>query len=774
MPIDMRALFALSEGCDPREWGRLRAAQLDAGRQLAWFALAANLLATAVCAALLYPRMPFWQVASWSTLLIAGTVWVTIRRRLAPSRAAGHGGRTDIRATLWEGGSLALAWSVIPVFFCPQVPVATSIGLGLTLMIVMTGAAFAMAPLPLATLMFVGTLGFVSFVQLMLMHAVAIAGGVLAFTLLLMTACLSRTRALVTIHNAQAVLDERDETISVLLLEFEESAAEWLWETDATRRVIRPSARFARACGRAPADIDGMPILQLLAGPSWDSGTFAAGLRALAEKLRNRDSFVNLRLPIRFTEQERWWQLAAAPRYDDRGIFCGFRGVGADVTDQRASADKINRMARFDTLTGLPNRRLITETLSDAMIAAEACGGRCAFMMLDLDRFKAVNDTLGHPVGDRLLCQVAERLGHMMSANESCGRLGGDEFALVVRDASDTGAVEELAGRIITALSRPYDVDHYTLHIGASIGLAFGPRDGRTSEMLIRSADLALYRAKDAGRGVFRVYEPALYVQAEERRVLEIALRGALDRGEMSLAYQPIIDTQGGMLRGFEALLRWESPEFGTVPPSRFIPLAEDARIIAQIGAWVLRTACAEAASWPEGLRIAVNVSPVQLQNDGFVTTVATVLADSGLSADRLELEVTEGVFLREDRGATTTLARILDLGVRLSLDDFGIGHSSLGYLSRTRFSSIKIDGSFVRAAARGGREALAIIRAVVALAQSLDIATIAEGVETQDERQLVAALGCTHAQGDLFGRALPVTETRTLAERDWTDSAAA
>ncbi|MEG8020208.1 putative bifunctional diguanylate cyclase/phosphodiesterase [Sphingomonas aerolata] len=774
MPIDMRALLALSEGCDPREWGRLRAAQLDAGRQLAWFALAANLLATAVCAALLYPRMPFWQVASWSTLLIAGTVWVTIRRRLAPSRAAGHGGRTDIRATLWEGGSLALAWSVIPVFFCPQVPVATSIGLGLTLMIVMTGAAFAMAPLPLATLMFIGTLGFVSVVQLMLMHAVALAGGARLHAVADDRLPQPDARAG---HDPQcaggARRTRRDDQRAPARVRGERSRMAVGNRRDTTRDPAQRSLR-AGVRSRAGMDIDGMPILQLLAGPSWDSGTFAAGLRALAEKLRNRDSFVNLRLPIRFTEQERWWQLAAAPRYDDRGIFCGFRGVGADVTDQRASADKINRMARFDTLTGLPNRRLITETLSDAMIAAEACGGRCAFMMLDLDRFKAVNDTLGHPVGDRLLCQVAERLGHMMSANESCGRLGGDEFALVVRDASDTGAVEELAGRIIIALSRPYDVDHYTLHIGASIGLAFGPRDGRTSEMLIRSADLALYRAKDAGRGVFRVYEPALYVQAEERRVLEIALRGALDRGEMSLAYQPIIDTQGGMLRGFEALLRWESPEFGTVPPSRFIPLAEDARIIAQIGAWVLRTACAEAASWPEGLRIAVNVSPVQLQNDGFVTTVATVLADSGLSADRLELEVTEGVFLREDRGATTTLARILDLGVRLSLDDFGIGHSSLGYLSRTRFSSIKIDGSFVRAAARGGREALAIIRAVVALAQSLDIATIAEGVETQDERQLVAALGCTHAQGVLFGRALPVTETRTLAERDWTDSAAA
>jgi predicted signal transduction protein with EAL and GGDEF domain len=343
-----------------------------------------------------------------------------------------------------------------------------------------------------------------------------------------------------------------------------------------------------------------------------------------------------------------------------------------------------------------------------------------------------------------------------------------------VQDATDFGAVERLASKIIDTLSRAYEVDQHTLYIGASIGLAIGPRDGRTAEMLIRSADLALYRAKDAGRGVFHAYEPELHVQAEERRVLEMALRQALERGEMHLNYQPVVDAGTGQLTGFEALLRWISPQFGNVSPAKFIPLAEDARLIQPIGEWVLRTACEEAARWPSEIRVAVNVSPDQLQNPNFVNIVTSALANAGLSAERLELEVTESVFMHEGLGATKVLERVLDLGVRLSLDDFGTGYSSLGYLSRTRFSSIKIDRSFVQSAAKGGKEAIAIIRAVVALAQSLGMATTAEGVETESEHRMVQDLGCTKVQGYYFGRPLPVEEARTIALRRWDDAAAA
>ena len=767
-------LLGLRDGADPAEWSRIRAAQLSAGRSMALFLLTANILATLAIVFLVEGIVPLWQATTWSALMVAIAVTIAFRRLSTDPRGERYASVRDLRKTGWEGLALALGWSTVPVLFCTHAPSGTTAGLGITLAVLMTAAAFVMAPLTLATLIFLGYLGAAMVVQLVMAGTPAAAVGIFGFTLMLMIVCVSRARALVTIRASEIALGDRDETVSLLLHEFEETGADWLWETDTARRIVRASPRFAAACGLDPADIEGMPFLQLLAGPTWETGEFAAGLRMLAQRLKARESFRDLRVPVQIAGEDRWWEIAASPRYGDLGEFCGFRGVGSDVTEQRASVDRINRMARFDTLTGLPNRLMINETLARTIVEAEKLGSRYAFMMLDLDRFKAVNDTLGHPIGDRLLGRVSERLDHLMDDDCLCGRLGGDEFAVIVPDANDIAEVEHLAQRIIESLSRPYELDAHTLYIGASIGLAIGPRDGRTAEMLVRSADLALYRAKDSGRGVFRTYEPELHVQAEERRVLELALRTAVENGEMHLDYQPVVDADTRHLQGFEALLRWTSPGLGSIPPSKFISIAEDARLIAPIGAWVLRTACAEAAKWPSDIRIAVNVSAIQLQNPSFLTTIASALANSGLSAERLELEVTENVFLHEGLGVTRVLDRLLDLGVRLSLDDFGTGYSSLGYLSRTRFSSIKIDHSFVRDAAQGVREAVAIVRAVVALAKSLDIATTAEGVETEVEHRMVRDFGCTKAQGYYFGRPMPAEQARTLANRGWKASAAA
>ena len=768
--IDFAALLGLRDGPDKAEWGRIRAAQLHAGRELALFMLGAHLLGAALTVAICQTIAPLWLLVGWAGLTGAVALLVALRRLASHHRKDGYATAADLRATVSEGSALAIAWSLPPLFFGAAAESGQAYGLWLILSVLMTASALAMAPLALATLVFLGVVGLTVAAHLVLGGVYAAAGATALFTLICMAACVNRAQSLVLIRAHQIALEERDETVSLLLREFEESGADWLWETDAARRVVKASPRFAFACGLDPVTINGLPFLQVLAGPTWESGVFANALHVLAEKMKARESFRDLRLPVHINAEERWWELAASPRYDERGAFMGFRGVGSDVTEQRASADKINRMARFDTLTGLPNRLLINETLVRAMAEADKWGKRCAFMMIDLDRFKAVNDTLGHPVGDRLLGRVSERLSQLMGGNELCGRLGGDEFAVVVRDATDTAAVEKLARAIIESLSRPYEVDQHTLYIGASVGLATGPRDGRTAEMLIRSADLALYRAKDAGRGVFVSYEPALHVQAEERRTLELALRQALENGEMHLHYQPVVDAETARLTGFEALLRWHSPQFGNVSPAKFIPLAEEARLIAPIGEWVLRTACAEAARWPVAVRVAVNVSADQLQNPGFVSTVTSALANSGLAAERLELEVTESVFMHEGLGATKVLERVLDLGVKLSLDDFGTGYSSLGYLSRTRFSSIKIDRSFVQGASKGVREAIAIIRAVVALAKSLGMATTAEGVETEAEHQLVQELGCSKVQGYYFGRPLPVGEARALATRQWTE----
>jgi diguanylate cyclase (GGDEF)-like protein/PAS domain S-box-containing protein len=636
----------------------------------------------------------------------------------------------------------------------------------MVLSVLLAAAAVAMAALPMATICFIMVVGGAATAALQLASLNGYAATAFLFTILAAYGCFQRARALVEIRANEIALAERDETVSLLLREFEEEDADWLWEIDAHRRVVRASPRFARSIGIDPKAIDGMSFLEALAGPTWESGQFASGLHQLSDKLKAREAFRDLLLPVYIEGQERWWEMSASPRHDERGGFIGFRGVGSDVTEARESADKINRMARYDTLTGLPNRLLINEALARAMAEAEKWGSRCAFMMIDLDRFKAVNDTLGHPIGDRLLGRVSERLRGQVTENEMIGRLGGDEFAVVVRDASDIARIERLAHTIINALSQPYEVDQHTLYIGASVGMAVGPRDGRTSEMLIRSADLALYRSKDAGGGTFHSYEPQLHVRAEERRVLEMALRNAIENDELHLNYQPVVDAGSGSLTGFEALLRWTHPEMGPISPAKFVPLAEDARLIVPIGEWVLRHACDEAAGWELPARVAVNVSAEQLHNPAFVGIVASALAESGLPADRLELEVTESVFMREGTAAVQTLEKILDLGVRLSLDDFGTGYSSLGYLSRTRFSSIKIDRSFVQGASKGEKEAIAIIRAVVALAQSLGMATTAEGVETEDEHLMIRQLGCTKVQGYYFGRPLPVEEARQLTVR--------
>nr|WP_232479729.1 GGDEF and EAL domain-containing protein [Sphingomonas sp. TX0522] len=767
-------MLGLTDGADAAQWARIRSKQLDAGRHLALFLLAANLIGAALVVPLFAGNEPLTYLIGWAALVGIVAVAVAIRRLSTHHRDGGYASARDVRTTLWEGVALAVVWAV-PVFAFRVDPGSHgTYALWMILALLMTAGAMAMAPLALATIAFLGGLGAAVSLGIALDGSPTGAAATALFTVMLIVICLHRARALVVIRAVQIALAERNDTVSLLLREFEETAADWLWETDAGKQIVKASPRFAYACGLDPIAINGQSFLRVLAGPAWDTGHFSDALRELAAKMKARESFRDLRIPVEVNGEQRWWQVSASPRFDEKGSFCGFRGVGSDVTEQCMSADRIARMARFDTLTGLPNRLMINETLVQAMAEAERNGQRCSFMMIDLDRFKAVNDTLGHPIGDRLLARVSARLAQLMDASTVCGRLGGDEFAVVVRDATRIDAVEALARRIIDTLSQPYEIDAHTLYIGASVGLAIGPRDGRTAEMLIRSADLALYRAKDAGRGVYHAYEPELHVQAEERRVLEMALRQAVERNELHLQYQPVVDAGNGRLTGFEALLRWRHPELGLISPEKFVPLAEESRLIGPIGEWVVRTACAEAAQWPSTVRIAVNVSPDQLQNPQFVAVVASALANSRLPPERLELEVTESVFLHEGLGTTKVLDQLLSLGIRLSLDDFGTGYSSLGYLSRTRFSSIKIDRSFVQGASSGVKEAVAIIRAVVALAQSLGMATTAEGVETEEEHRLVQELGCTKVQGFFFSRPLSVEDARALVARSWNASAAA
>ncbi len=756
------AILGLSEPAN-LEWGQVRGAQISAVRQFALIRMFVSVFAACgVFASMISSSKPLlaWFIC---TVLVSGLLALPqLRQREFPRLSAT---RTELHYETLSLIGLSLIWAVLPIIFGPSASPVELLIIWAVLTALMGAVTFALSNLPLGASGFLLVTGAGLGAMTWTIGIPIISVLTLFYTGALTAACLASGRAYVLHKYADLALREKNEVVSLLLREYEDSGGDWMWQTDASRCMTHVSPRFALALGSEADSLEAKPILQILAGDKWEKGNLPNALRDLADKLKNRESFSDLVIPVQINGSSHWWELSASPRFAENGSFNGFRGVASDVTDARRSADKINHMARFDTLTGLPNRLQLTEALGEAMAQAEHWRGRAGFMMIDLDRFKAVNDTLGHLVGDRLLSQVSERLRSIMSANEMCGRLGGDEFAIVVKEVKDPAVFGKVAQNIINTLSQPYEIDQHTLYIGASIGTAVSPRDGRTVEMLIRSADLALYRSKDQGGNVVNVYEPQLHVHAEERRVLEIALRKALERNEMQVHYQPVVNAQGGTIESFEALLRWHNPELGNVSPAKFIPIAEDARLIRPIGEWVLRTACMEAANWPSTVRVAVNVSAEQLLDGNFVATVISALSQAGLPPQRLELEVTESMFMKEGTQALIVLDKILELGVRLSLDDFGTGYSSLGYLSKTKFSTIKVDRSFVQGAARNLPESIAIIRAVVALADSLGMSTTAEGVETEQECSMITNLGCRKIQGYLFGRPMPAVEARRLVD---------
>lgn len=563
---------------------------------------------------------------------------------------------------------------------------------------------------------------------------------------------------------AELEMHEKSETVSMLLREFEDGQADWLWQIDTNRRLRSVSPRLAFAMGKDVAEIEGKSFLQLISGEGWRTGQFPSSIHELADRLKGKESFSNLLVRALVDGQTRWWEMSGTPMFDEDGVWLGFRGVGSDVTTQRESSEKIEYLARFDTLTQLPNRLQINESLFQALAYAGQWRTRCGLLMIDLDRFKSVNDSLGHLVGDKMLADVASRLKPLMGEGELCGRLGGDEFAVIIRDASDRQRVDTLAKAIISALSTPYHVDGQVLYVGASVGSAIGPRDGNTVEELLRNADLALYRAKDEGGGGHFEYEPALHSNAEERRVLEFSLRSALEKNEFVLHYQPVVDAKTEELVSFEALIRWNSEEHGFVSPAKFIPLAEDTRLIVPIGTWVMQEACREAAlNWPENVKVNVNVSPEQLVEPDFAGTVVRALSHSGLDPKRLEIEVTESIFMRDANVARKALEQCMALGCSVALDDFGTGYSSLGYLRKLEFTTIKVDRTFVQGAAQNSPESLAIIRAVVAMADSLGMTTTAEGVENEEEAEMIRRLGCNKIQGFHFGRPMPSEDARKI-----------
>jgi diguanylate cyclase (GGDEF)-like protein len=432
------------------------------------------------------------------------------------------------------------------------------------------------------------------------------------------------------------------------------------------------------------------------------------------------------------------------------------------MTEYRRIEARVAHMAHHDILTELPNRTLLRERMERALDGGRN-GRSLAVLCLDLDRFKDINDTLGHPVGDALLKAVGARLLACVEDGDTVARVGGDDFSIVQLASDQPVAATALANRIIAAIGEPFDLDSHQVTVGTSIGIAVAPGDGSDPNQLLKSADLALDRAKAEGRGIHRFFEPDMDADMQARCKLQNDLRKALTNGEFELYYQPLVNLARDEICGLEALLRWHHPERGFVSPGEFIPLAEETGLIVPLGEWAMRQACAAAAKWPEHIKVAINLSANQFKNRHLVETVFSALAASGLPASRLELEITESVLLQNNEVTLATLHQLRALGVRIALDDFGTGYSSLSYLRSFPFDKIKIDRCFVSDLSESSEDALAILRAVASLGISLGIATTAEGVETQEQLARVREEGCTEMQGYLFSPPRPLAEVQRL-----------
>jgi diguanylate cyclase (GGDEF)-like protein len=598
--------------------------------------------------------------------------------------------------------------------------------------------------------------------------AVLFTGAAVVAMTALFSACLVglsfvRARDAIGAAHKRLLEDWRAGQSSRFVAAFEASGRGWFWETNADGALTHVPEPLARELGKAPDELVGRPFAELLLVE--DNGGSDTARPTLGFHLAARFPFSEV-IVTPNGRREHSWALSGSPSFDDLGRFLGFRGIGENLSEERRASVMSSKLARLDSLTGLPNRAAMRATLDEALSNAATRRQGCALMLIDLDRFKAVNDTLGHPVGDVLLKQVAQRLSNVVGEVGQVGRLGGDEFEAVLPGEEEEGRLAELADRLIGQVSKPYLIRGHTITIGTSVGIAVA-RPGKTyAEQLIRDADVALYAAKAAGRGTFRLFEPEMQSQASDRQILQKDLETAVAKGQLRLLFQPVVDAASEDLAGFEALVRWSHPVRGLLAPAEFLPAAEESGLIDGIGEWVLRSALAEAATWPRRLRLSVNLSPSQLRSARTAALVANALAVSRVEADRLELEFREDALLADSLQASEAVTALSGLGVRLVLDDFGTGASSLAGLRTAPLARIKIDQSFLRSAASERGRNRALLGALVTLASSLDMEVTAEGTETLEDLQLARRLGMHQVQGFLFGRPMPAAEARALAAK--------
>ena len=708
------------------------------------------------------------SATAWFAVVLA---MVVVDILSGPGLAMQRPSREEVRAQYWRSVAayfvFGLLWGALPLLFYQEVSEDVRRVILVAITAYLASSAFFLAALPLAFIAF-------STPIVVFFAATLIRSGVAAHAFELQLLCIYVLAFPIALRQyavsfaerslALAKVGEQKQLISLLLNDFEANSSDWLWQCDSRLRLLRVSDHFAQRFGMALGELDGRRFDHLLADLKSPAPCPGDRREDVLVHLQRGEPFRDCPILLVIDGEEHWWSMTGTPTYDRAGRFDGFRGMGRDIGAEKARERELEYLAHHDTLTGVGNRARFNHELARARGLTEAGGRRFALVLFDLDDFKAINDTAGHSVGDQVLRTTSRRIAGFLPRDSFLSRIGGDEFAAIVeiKEDLDPARLRDIVGKVVHEVARPLALQSGSYKVGVSAGIAIMPDDGQEPEQLMQLADIALYCAKAGGKDQVKLASSEDGAAFALRKQLELDLWNAVEKEEMFLEYQPVASARTGEPFLFEALVRWRHPRLGVIPPAEFIDLAEQSGSIVGIGGWALATACREAAGWPAELRIAVNISPRQLEAGDFPAWVAAVLEETGLAPGRLEVEITESAYRGGLEPVAAVVADLHTLGVTVAMDDFGTGYSSLSSLQRIPFDKLKIDQSLV-VRGHGDKRAVSVLRSIVTIGRALGMHVTAEGVETAEHEAFLRGIGVDSLQGFYFGPPLSAKQAMGL-----------